>query len=218
MLRVLEQENNTILNRFIAELRDSQIQKDSMRFRTNLERISEIMAYEISRTFEYKKKTVITPLGESEIMLPTDQIVVASILRSGIPMHNGFLRIFDNADNAFVSAYRKYSKDGTFKIVMEQVTTPDLEGKVLILIDPMLATGVSIEMAYNALVEKGGEPKHTHFAAIISSTDGVEYVQRHLNSEQVSIWTVSQDSDLTVKSYIVPGIGDTGDLAFGKKL
>lgn len=217
MIRILDKEN-TILNRFMAELRDEVIQKDSMRFRRNLERMGEIMAYEISKTFDYQYSNVVTPLGEAPTMLPFDKVVIASILRAGIPMHNGMLNVLDRAENAFVSAYRKYSKDGSMKIVIEQITTPDLDGKTLIIVDPMLATGTSIEMAYRALCEKGGTPRHTHFVAAISSTDGVEYVQRHLALDNITIWTVALDSDMTVKSYIVPGIGDAGDLAYGDKL
>ena len=217
MLRILDREN-TVLNQFVAEMRDQDIQRDPMRFRFNLERIGRIMAYEISKTLTYRSKDVITPLGEAPMMIPSDQMVLASILRSGIPMHNGMLDIFDQAQNAFVTAYRKYSKDGSMNIVVEQVTTPSLEDKVLVVLDPMLATGTSIEMAYHALVEQGGSPQHTHFAAVVSSSDGIEYVQRNLPMDRVTIWTVAVDSELTVKSYIVPGIGDTGDLAFGEKL
>ncbi|CDN31117.1 Uracil phosphoribosyltransferase [Mucinivorans hirudinis] len=217
MIKVLDRENS-ILNRFIAEMRDQTIQRDAMRFRRNLERVGEVMAYEVSKTLSYKPEKVITPLGESEIELPAQQMVVASILRAGIPMHNGVLNIFDRAESGFVSAYRKYSKSGKFTIDVESVTTPSLEGKILILIDPMLATGASIETAYRALCERGGTPLHTHFMAAISATDGVEYVERHLAIEPITIWTAALDSELTVKSYIVPGIGDTGDLAFGEKL
>lgn len=206
------------MNHFVAQLRDEKIQTDPMRFRRNLERVGEIMAYEISRTLNYHPTEVVTPLGEALVNLPTDQIVLASILRAGIPVHNGFLNIFDYAENAFVSAYRHYSKDGTMKIVMEQVTTPDLEDKTLILIDPMLATGGSIELAYQALVEKGGVPRHTHFASIIASSDGIEYVQKRLPMDRITVWVGAVDSDMTVKSYIVPGIGDPGDLAYGKKI
>lgn len=217
MIKILDKEN-TILNRFVAELRDEQIQKDPMRFRRNLERVGEVIAYEISKTFDYQCTNVVTPLGEAPTMLPVNSVVIASILRAGIPMHNGMLNIFDRAQNAFVSAYRKYSKDGSMKIVMEQITTPNLDDKTLILVDPMLATGASIELAYRALCEKGGTPRHTHFVAAISSTDGIEYIQRHLALDNITIWTAALDSDLTVKSYIVPGIGDTGDLAYGEKL
>lgn len=217
MIRILD-EQNSILSRYVAQLRDEVIQRDPMRFRRNLERAGEAIAYEISKTLNYKQQTVVTPLGEAEMMLPSDDVVVASILRAGIPMHNGVLDVIDNADSAFVSAFRKYSKDGTMKIVPEQVTTPDLTGKVLIIVDPMLATGASIETAYYALLEKGGVPAHTHLAAVISSTDGIEYVRKHLPMDHVTLWTAAVDEEMTVKSYIVPGIGDPGDLAYGKKL
>lgn len=217
MIKVLDQQN-TILSCYVAQMRDMDMQRDPMRFRRNLERAGEVIAYEISKTLNYKEQTVVTPLGESEMMLPADEVVIASILRAGIPMHNGFLNVFDNASNAFVSAFRKYSKDGTMKIVLEQVTTPDLEGKVLILVDPMLATGASIEMAYYALLERGGTPLHTHLAAVISASDGVEYIRKHLPMDHVTLWTAAVDEEMTVKSYIVPGIGDPGDLAYGKKL
>lgn len=217
MIKVLDKENS-VLNCFMAELRDEQIQKDPMKFRRNLERMGEIMAYEVSKTLDYQCVNVVTPLGEAPTMLPVNKIVLATILRAGIPMHNGMLNIFDSAESAFVSAYRHYSKDGSFKIEIEQITTPNLDDKILILVDPMLATGASIEMAYRALCEKGGTPRHTHFVAAISSTDGIEYVRRHLALDNITIWTVALDSELTVKSYIVPGIGDIGDLAYGEKL
>ncbi len=217
MIRILD-EQNSILARYVSQLRDEVIQRDPMRFRRNLERTGAVIAYEISKTLNYRQQTVVTPLGEAEMMLPTDEIVIASILRAGMPMHNGFLNVFDNAANAFVSAFRKYSKDGTMKIVLEQVTTPNLEGKTLIIVDPMLATGASIEMAYYALLEKGGVPAHTHLAAVISSTDGIDFVRKRLPMDHVTLWTAAVDEEMTVKSYIVPGIGDPGDLAYGKKL
>ncbi len=217
MIRILD-EQNSILARYVSQLRDEVIQRDPMRFRRNLERTGAVIAYEISKTLNYRQQTVVTPLGEAEMMLPTDEIVIASILRAGMPMHNGFLNVFDDAANAFVSAFRKYSKDGTMKIVLEQVTTPNLEGKTLIIVDPMLATGASIEMAYYALLEKGGVPAHTHLAAVISSTDGIDFVRKRLPMDHVTLWTAAVDEEMTVKSYIVPGIGDPGDLAYGKKL
>jgi uracil phosphoribosyltransferase len=217
MIRILD-EQNSILARYVSQLRDEVIQRDPMRFRRNLERTGAVIAYEISKTLNYRQQTVVTPLGEAEMMLPTDEIVIASILRAGMPMHNGFLNVFDDAANAFVSAFRKYSKDGTMKIVLEQVTTPNLEGKTLIIVDPMLATGASIEMAYYALLEKGGVPTHTHLAAVISSTDGIDFVRKRLPMDHVTLWTAAVDEEMTVKSYIVPGIGDPGDLAYGKKL
>lgn len=217
MIKILDQQNS-ILSRYVAQMRDADIQQDPMRFRRNLERAGEIIGYEISKQLDYKPQTVITPLGESEMLLPDNEIVLASILRAGIPMHNGLLNIYDDASNAFISAYRKYSKDGSMKIVVDHVTTPNLEGKTLIIVDPMLATGVSIELSYYALIEKGGVPAHTHLATVISSTDGVEYIQKHLPMDHITLWTAAVDEELTVKSYIVPGIGDSGDLAFGKKL
>ena len=217
MLYVLDKEN-TILNRFIAEMRDVRIQVDSMRFRRNLERAGEITAYEISKTLDYRKQTVETPLGEAEVALSDDQVVVATILRAGIPYHQGFLNYFDGAANAFVSAFRKYSKDGTFKVKVEYISCGDLTDKILILADPMLATGTSIVLTYKALLEKGGIPRHTHIASVIASDEGVEYVKQHLPEKEVTIWCGAVDEELTVKSYIVPGLGDAGDLAYGDKL
>ena len=209
---------NTLLNRFIAELRDLEIQKDSMRFRRNLERIAEITAYEISKTLSYSPKTVETPLGEAEIMMYDDEVVVATILRAGLPFHHGFLNYFDNAQNAFVSAYRKHHKNGTFNVKVEYISCGDLTGKTLLLVDPMLATGSSFVLAYKALEEKGGKPKHLHIAAAIGSDEGVEYVKKHLSPSRTTIWCGAVDEELTAQSYIVPGLGDAGDLAFGEKL
>ncbi|MFI3331613.1 MAG: uracil phosphoribosyltransferase [Rikenellaceae bacterium] len=218
MIRILD-EQKTIMNQFVAELRDFQVQKDSMRFRRNLERVGEIMAYEISKTLEYKVKQVETPLGISEIELfEQDDIVVATILRAGIPFHQGFLNYFDKASSAFISAYRKYSKDLTFNINIDSISCGDLVGKTLIIADPMLATGHSFVVAYDALIKKAGMPKHTHVAAVISSAEGVEYVRRHTDSATTTIWSASVDQELTVKSYIIPGIGDAGDLAYGDKM
>ena len=217
MLTILGNER-TILNRFLAQLRDVEVQKNPMLFRRNLERIGEIMAYEISKTLKYKKQIVETPLGEAEMFLPQEDVVLATVLRAGLPMHNGFLNVFDEAPSAFVAAYRHYSKDGSFKIEIESLTTPELAGKTLILIDPMLATGQSLEIAYENLIQSGGEPVFTHIATVIASQDGVDYVQKHFSSQKLRLWTVAVDEELTVKSYIVPGIGDTGDLAFGEKI
>lgn len=217
MLKVLDKQN-TILNKFVAELRDVEIQADSMRFRRNLERIGEIMAYEISKTFTYGEATVETPLGEAEIMLPEEQIVVATILRAGIPYHQGFLNYFDGAQNAFIAAYRKYSKDGSFNVKVEYISSCDLTDKTLILVDPMLATGVSLVLSYKALLEKAGIPRHTHVASIVASEEGVEYVRKNMPKNKSNVWVAAVDAELTVKSYIVPGIGDVGDLAYGDKL
>lgn len=211
-------ETPSALCQFMAELRDEAIQKDAMRFRRNMERVGEMMAYEVSKKLNYVRRDVVTPLGTAPSMLPSDRIVLAPIMRAGIPMMQGFLNVWDQAEVAFVAAQRHYRKNGEMEIVMQSVTTPTLEGKVLVIIDPMLATGASIELTYQALIEKGGIPSHTHICAAIASTDGVEYVASHLRRDHISLWAAEVDEALTVKSYIVPGIGDTGDLAYGEKL
>jgi uracil phosphoribosyltransferase len=211
-------QQNTVLNRFVTEMRDVRIQGDRMRFRRNLERAGEVMAYEISKTLAYTTQTVETPLGEATVSLPDEDIVVATILRAGIPYHQGFLNYFDGAGSAFVSAFRKYSKDGTFKVKVEYVSCGSLEGKTLLLVDPMLATGTSTVLTYQALLEKGGTPRHTHIASVIASEEGVAYVREHLPDNGVTIWCAAVDEELTVKSYIIPGLGDAGDLAYGDKL
>lgn len=216
VIHILNKEN-TILNKFLAQIRDRVVQRDSMRFRRNLERIGEVMSYEISRTLDYKTTIVETPLGEAAVEMVSDQIVVATILRAGLPLHQGFLNYFDDAESAFVSAYRKSSKDGSFKVKVEYVSTCNLEGKTLILVDPMLATGTSLVLAYEALIAKGGEPQHTHIASVIASEQGVDYATRHLPSRTTTLWVGAIDAELTSRSYIVPGIGDAGDLAYGEK-
>ncbi len=215
-LHVLNQQN-TLLNKFISEIRDREIQKDSMRFRRNLERIGEVTAYEISKEMNYTPKIVETPLGEATVQLIDDQVVLATILRAGLPFHQGFLNYFDDAQNAFVSAYRKSTKDGKFKVKVEYISCGDLEGKTLLLVDPMLATGSSLVLAYEALCEKGGEPAHTHVACIIASEQGVDYLQHHMPGATTTVWCGAVDEELTSRSYIVPGIGDAGDLAYGEK-
>ena len=217
MVHILGQEN-TILNKFIAQIRDCKIQLDSMRFRRNVERVGEIMSYEISKTLNYQAQTVETPLGEAEMSLISDKVVIATVLRAGLPLQQGFLNYFDDAECAFVSAYRKNKKDGTFKINVEYVSCGNLEGKILILVDPMLATGQSLRMTYDTLVAHGGEPLHTHIASVIASEQGVEYAQQHLPAGKTTLWLGAVDAELTSKAYIVPGIGDAGDLCYGKKL
>lgn len=207
----------SILNKFLAEIRDRNVQTDPMRFRRNLERIGEVMACEISRELNYSPRVVTTPLGEAVIEMIDDQLVIATVLRAGLPFHQGFLNYFDDAQNAFIGAYRKNHKDNSMTIALEYVSGPSLEGKTLLLVDPMLATGSSLVLAYEALCERCGEPKHTHVAAVISSEQGVDYVKRHMNSETTTIWTAALDEELTSKNYIVPGIGDAGDLAYGTK-
>lgn len=209
---------NTVLNKFIRQIRDKQIQKDSMRFRRNLERIGEITAYEISKVFSYEEHVVETPLGEALVQEINDELVVATILRAGLPFHQGFLNYFDDAGNAFVSAYRKSKKDGSFTVKVEYISCGNLEGKTLLLVDPMLATGSSLVLAYEALCERGGMPKHTHVAAVIASEQGIDYVQKHMPHQTTTVWVAAVDEELTSRSYIVPGIGDAGDLAYGEKI
>ncbi len=216
-LHVLSQQN-TVLNKFIAQIRDREIQKDSMRFRRNMERIGEITAYEISKDLHYRPQVVETPLGEATVQVIDDQLVIATILRAGLPFHQGFLNYFDDAQNAFVSAYRKSTKDGKFKVKVEYISCGSLEGKTLLLVDPMLATGSSLVLTYNALCEKGGIPAWTHVAAVIASEQGVDYAMKHMPHQNTTIWTAVVDEELTSRSYIVPGIGDAGDLAYGEKI
>ncbi|MFK8104982.1 MAG: uracil phosphoribosyltransferase [Saprospiraceae bacterium] len=208
-------EKNTIANQYLAELRDVTIQQDRMRFRRNMERLGEIMAYEISKTFTYEKKDVETPMGIANMQLPKERIVLATILRAGLPFHQGFLNYFDNADNAFISAYRKHHKGGTFEIKIEYISCPNLDDAVLILVDPMLATGASMHMALQKLLENG-TPKEIHVATAIASTSGFNYLKR-LNAK-ASIWMGAMDDELTARSFIVPGLGDAGDLSYGGKL
>lgn len=216
MIHILN-EQNSILNKFLAQIRDKVIQQDSMRFRRNIERIGEILAYEISKTLDYKSQTVETPLGEAEVEMIEDKVVLATVLRAGLPLHQGFLNYFDDAQNAFVSAYRHHSKSNEFKIVVEYISSCDLEGKTLILVDPMLATGASLVKTYEALCEKCGRPARTIVASVIASEQGVDYAVTHM-PKSTSLWLGAVDSELTSKCYIVPGIGDAGDLCFGKKL
>ena len=207
---------NSIINQFVAELRDVSIQGDRMRFRKNLERIGEIFAYEISKTIQFETKEITTPLGIANVPVMAEHPIVGTILRAGLPLHYGLLNYFDQADNAFISAYRKHHKDGSFDIKLEYVGSPSLANRVLILCDPMLATGSSMVMTYKALMEKG-IPKHTHIVCALASVQGIEYVKRNM-PENVTIWAAAIDEELTAQSYIVPGLGDAGDLAFGSKL
>ncbi|MBO5697882.1 MAG: uracil phosphoribosyltransferase [Alistipes sp.] len=217
MVTILNKQN-TILNKFLAQMRDKSVQCDSMRFRRNMERVAEIMAYEISKRLNYKTRMVETPLGIAAVEEISDKIVIATILRAGLPFHQGFLNYFDDADNGFVSAYRKSRPDGSFVVDVEYVSTSSLKGKTLILVDPMLATGTSLMLVYDALVRRAGEPEHTHFAAAFASEQGVDYVLKHTSPEKCTLWCAAVDEELTSKSYIVPGIGDAGDLAYGVKL
>ena len=209
-------QKNSVLNKFVAQMRDKDIQKDSMRFRRNLERLGEIFAYEISQTLNASPKDVVTPLGIASVPVYDDRLVVATILRAGLPLHQGILNYFDDAQNAFVAAYRKYDKGEGFHINIEYASSPDLEGKTLILADTMLATGASLEIAYMKLLEQG-TPKHTHIVCPISSAYAVEYLQKNIDGEHVTLWVAAIDEELTSRSYIVPGLGDAGDLAYGIK-
>ncbi len=208
--------DNSILNQFIAELRDANIQNDPMRFRRNLERIGEIFAYEISKTLNYSEKQIKTPLGNSKMLLPDNKIVLASIMRAGLPMHQGLLNYFDGAENAFISAFRKYHKDGTFDIQFGYLSSPLINDKIMILSDPMLASGASMVLAYKSLLSKG-TPEHTHIVSIIASKEGVGYLRKNLPKERITLWVGAVDDELTAKAYIVPGLGDAGDLAYGAK-
>ncbi len=207
---------NSLFNEFIAEVRNVEVQTDSMRFRRNLERIGEIFAYEISKVMKYSEQEVVTPLGIANIPRLQEKPVLATILRAGLPLHQGFLNFFDHADNAFISAFRKYYKDGTFEIQIDYLSSPDLDDKTLILCDPMLATGQSLTLAYDELLTKG-DPMHTHIVSIIASKQGLDYVMSKLNSDNCTFWIGAIDEELTAHSYIVPGLGDAGDLAYGIK-
>ena len=216
MINILNQ-RNSILNNFIHEVRDKNIQKDSLRFRTNLERIGQIMALELSKMLHYKAIEVETPLGVAHENIMDEKIVIASILRAGLPMHNGFLSVFDRAENAFVSAYRKYINNVSFDIHVEYISAPNIKDKTLILCDPMLATGGSMELSYKALLSHG-EPKNVHIASIIASKQAVEHLQKTMPMNKTTLWLAAVDEKLNDHAYIVPGIGDAGDLAFGEKI
>ncbi len=206
----------SLVSQYLAEMRDISVQSDRLRFRRNLERLGEIFAYEISKTLEYKKLAVTTPLGvEAECGVIAEQIVLATIFRAGVPFHQGFLRYFDNAENAFVSAYRKYKEKENFDILIEYLASPRLDGKTLILCDPMLATGASMELSYRALLTKGA-PAKLHVASVIASQQAVDYMQSVMPAE-AELWVGVIDDRINDHSYIVPGLGDAGDLAYGTK-
>jgi uracil phosphoribosyltransferase len=206
---------NSLVNTWIAEIRDVDIQSDRMRFRRNLERIGEIAAYEISKKLPYVQKEVQTPMGTAVCELLQEQPVLTTILRAGLALHNGLLSYFDKADNAFVSAYRKHFKDGSFEIALEYLSCPEIEDRVLIISDPMLATGASLVKTIHYLKEEG-KPKSIHIVTAIACTVGIEYLSREV--PEATIWCGAIDDELTAKGYIVPGLGDAGDLAFGAKM
>ena len=206
----------SLVSQYMAELRDVVIQKDMLRFRRNLERIGEIMAYEISKTMHYAETTVTTPLGDACCHTLGEQIVLATIFRAGIPFHKGFLDYFDHAGNAFVSAYRKYKEKENFDVFIEYIASPDLTGKTLIIADPMLATGASMELSYRALLTKG-TPARIHVASVIASQKAVDYIAATFPEAETTLWVGAIDSEINAHSYIVPGLGDAGDLAYGTK-
>jgi len=205
---------HSLINNWVSELRDVQLQNDAMRFRRNLERIAEVAAYEISKKMEWEEKEIATPLGTATCKLLKQQPVIATILRAGLPMHTGLLNYFDKAGSAFIAAYRKHKQDGSFIISLEYMSCPELEGKVLIISDPMLATGASLVKSIQFLKEEG-QAKEIHIVCAIACTVGIEYVAREI--PKATIWCGDIDDELTAKGYIVPGLGDAGDLAYGPK-
>ncbi len=210
-------ENNSVLNNFIAEIRDVRIQKDRLRFRTNMERVGAIFAYEISKSLSYSEKEVTTPLGVAKVSTSDTTLVLAAILRAGLPLQEGFLNVFDHAESAFLATYRKSGKGDYFKVHADYCTCPSLEGKTLILVDPLLATGASMEVTLQKLQEEGGTPTHTHMVCPIASRYAVDQLSQKLDNN-FTLWVAAIDEELTSHNYIIPGMGDAGDLAFGEKL
>ena len=210
-------EGNSVLGSFLAELRDARIQKDSLRFRTNLQRVGEIFAYEISKTLEYSVKDVATPLGLANVSTPDTPLVIATLLRAGLPIQEGMMRMFDHAETAFISAYRNTGKGGYFKVRAKYCTTPRLEDKTVVLCDALLATGSSMEAAIEKLHEEGGEPARVHIVCPVASRYAVDHLSQVFGQEY-TLWVAAIDEELTSQSYIIPGIGDAGDLAFGGKV
>lgn len=209
-------ETNSVLNQYVAEIRDVAIQNDRLRFRRNIERIGEVMAYEMSKSFAYSVKSIQTPLGIAPASTPDNRLVISTILRAGLPFHQGFLRYFDNAENAFVSAYRKYKDTLKFDIHIEYIASPRIDGKTLIITDPMLATGGSMELSYQAMLTKG-HPEEIHVVAIIASQQAVDHIAAVFPEDKTTIWCAAIDPEIDSHSYIVPGLGDAGDLAYGEK-
>jgi uracil phosphoribosyltransferase len=210
-------ESPSILNTFISEIREKTIQKDSMRFRRNIERIGEVLGYELSKALNYNTQSITTPLGVSEAKLQSNDIVLCSILRAGVPLHNGLLNYFDAAENAFISAYRHHKHNPeSFEIIVEYLACPNLEGKTLILADPMLATGQSMVATFEAL-KPFGTPKEVHIVSVIGAQEGVDYITKYFD-KHTHLWIAAIDETLSNKGYIIPGLGDAGDLAFGNKL
>lgn len=212
-------ENNSLVSQYMSELRDKNIQQDRLRFRANVHRLGQIMAYEISKRLDYKTVDTTTPLAVAKTNVIDDKVVLSTILRAGLPLHEGFLTYFDNAENAFVSAYRKYDAHdpNKFDVKIEYLACPSIDGKVLCIVDPMLATGLSMALAYKALLSRG-TPKHIHIASIIATDKAVDFIEHNIPNENLTIWTCDLDHELNEHSYIVPGLGDAGDLLYGEKL
>lgn len=206
----------SVMSQYLMEMRSEDIHHDPLRFRRNLERCGEIMAYEISKRLKYREIDVTTPLKQTSVLVPDTPLVLATIFRAGVPFHHGFLNYFDRAENAFVSAYRKYKEKENFDVCIEYLASPSIEGKTLILCDPMLATGASMELSYRALLTKG-TPAHIHVASVIASRQAVDYLKQVLPAEKTTLWMGAIDPEINSHSYIVPGLGDAGDLAFGTK-
>ncbi|MBR5030361.1 MAG: uracil phosphoribosyltransferase [Muribaculaceae bacterium] len=212
-------ENNSLVSQYMSELRDKDIQQDRLRFRANVHRLGQIMAYEISKKIDYKTIDTVTPLAIAKTNVIADQIVLATILRAGLPLHEGFLNCFDKAENAFVSAYRKYDAHdpNKFDVKIEYLACPAIDNKVLCIVDPMLATGLSMALAYKALLSRG-TPKHVHMASIVATDQAIEFVEKNIPNANLTIWACDIDHELNEHSYIVPGLGDAGDLLYGEKL
>lgn len=213
---IILNKQNSLFSQYLAEVRDSGIQTDSLRFRYNLERMGSIFAYEISKTMNYNPKDVTTPLGIAEEKLLSEEPVIISVMRAGLPIHNGMMRFFDKADNGFVSIFRSAEKVGSVTLKPEYVSCPEMDGKTLILVDAIIASGASITMAYQTILQYG-TPKHTHIVSLVASKEGIEAIRKRYSPQSVTLWLGAIDAELTVRSFVVPGIGDVGDLAFGYK-
>ena len=209
-------DNHSVISQYMMELRNVDIQHDMLRFRRNLERIGEIMAYEISKTFNYRQVEITTPLDTATCNVIADKVVLGTIFRAGVPFHLGFLNTLDQAENAFVSAYRKYKEKENFDVFIEYIASPRLDGKTLILADPMLATGASMELSYRALLTKG-EPEKIHIASVIASQVAIDYIRERFPDDKTTVWVGAIDPEINSHSYIVPGLGDAGDLTYGIK-
>ena len=210
-------EHNSLVGQFMSEIRNKDLQQERLRFRANTRRRGQMMAYESSKKLQYKAVVVTTPLGVKQCNVLDDNVVLATLLRAGLPFHEGFLNFFDGAENAFVSAYRKYfPKTDDFVVHIEYIASPRLDGKTLVIVDPMLATGSSMELAYQALVTKG-HPAHIHVASVVATPKAIEVVRQHLPEDKTTLWTCDIDNELNEHSYIVPGLGDCGDLLYGEK-